>query len=96
MPTNEPIGRAWAGDLTAGLVVFLIALPLCLGVAWPPARALFGVAGRSDRRAPGRSTEWIPDERERPRRRPDSRVRPRLFRSARSRPSPRAFSSLPV
>ena len=88
MPTNEPIGRAWARDLTAGLVSVphrLAALPgRCAGL---DRTALFGVAGRSDRRAPCRSTEWIPDERERPRRRPDSRgCGPDCFARLRSRP----------
>ena len=32
-PTNSPSPSTLARDLTAGLVVFLVALPLCLGVA---------------------------------------------------------------
>lgn len=33
LPTTEPFQKAVLRDLTAGLVVFLVALPLCLGVA---------------------------------------------------------------
>lgn len=33
LPTTEPLGRTLVRDLTAGVVVFLVALPLCLGVA---------------------------------------------------------------
>ena len=33
MPTNDPSSATLSRDLTAGLVVFLVALPLCLGVA---------------------------------------------------------------
>lgn len=32
-PTTEPASPALSRDLAAGLVVFLVALPLCLGVA---------------------------------------------------------------
>lgn len=32
-PTKEPLARTLPRDLVAGLVVFLVALPLCLGVA---------------------------------------------------------------
>lgn len=41
MPNNEPNGRALPRDLTAGLVVFLVALPLCLGVALASGAPLF-------------------------------------------------------
>lgn len=34
-------GRGWAADLSAGLVVFLVALPLCLGVALASNAPLF-------------------------------------------------------
>ncbi|HEY0094904.1 MAG TPA: SulP family inorganic anion transporter, partial [Archangium sp.] len=30
---NEPKAGTWRDDLGAGLVVFLVALPLCLGIA---------------------------------------------------------------
>jgi len=41
MPTNEPSPATLPRDLTAGLVVFLVALPLCLGVALASGAPLF-------------------------------------------------------
>ena len=33
LPTNSPLSASLPRDLTAGLVVFLVAVPLCLGIA---------------------------------------------------------------
>ena len=41
LPTNGPLSATLPRDLTAGLVVFLVALPLCLGVALASGAPLF-------------------------------------------------------
>jgi MFS superfamily sulfate permease-like transporter len=49
-PSSQPGGKAWAQDVLASIVVFLVALPLCLGIAIasgaPPALGLItGIIG---------------------------------------------------
>ena len=72
LPMNGPLSATLPRDLTAGVVVFLVALPLCLGVALASGCAVvLGRAGRHRRRHSGGRAERVAHQRQRPGGRPD-------------------------